>query len=141
MARHIFRLTSYLNIPQFLQDEAVWAKNHQPMQRCYQTSYSNIVSRRGTMEFGTPCGRVVNDFVPFYFSPINAMSYTIHRGNVELKTPQNIVVDTANLNEIVYLVSNTRRFQQSEQQIYFTNLACNSPVSYTHLTLPTTPYV
>lgn len=96
------------------------------MQQCYQTSYANIVERRGTNEFKTPCGHVVNDFVPFYFSPITAMAYTIGQGNVTLRGPNGEHHGPANLNEIVFLVSNTQNFVQHQNDIYFTNVACNS---------------
>jgi len=128
MHRHIFRLTYYKNIIQFLTDGAIWAKNHVPMQRCYQTSYANIVNRRGTAEFQTPCGCVVNDFVPFYFSPVTAMSYTIYRGNVDLRGCDGVKIGVARSDEIVFLVSNTQHFQDIGCLIYFTNVGCNSQV-------------
>ncbi|MFW5432746.1 MAG: DUF4433 domain-containing protein [Methylophilaceae bacterium] len=126
MPRHIFRLTYYKNIAQFLTDGEVWAKNHKPMQKCYQTSYANIVNRRGTEEFKMPCGGVVNDFVPFYFSPITAMSHTIHQGNVDLGGLDGVRIGVAKSDEIVFLVSNTQHFQSFGNDVYFTNVACNS---------------
>ncbi|MFV1922899.1 MAG: DUF4433 domain-containing protein [Methylotenera sp.] len=126
MHRHIFRLTYYKNISQFLDDGAIWAKNHYPMQQCYQTSYATIVNRRGTTEFETPCGCVVNDFVAFYFSPVTAMSYTIHKGNVGLRGLDGVEIGVAKSDDIVFLVSNTRHFQNLGNNIYFTNVGCNS---------------
>ncbi len=85
--RFIFRMTHYLDVPVFLNDGALHAKNHPNPQKCHQASYDDIVNRRGEAVFSTPCGNVVNDFVPFYFSPTTSMDYTIHRGNVCLKRP------------------------------------------------------
>lgn len=96
------------------------------MQRCYQTSYENIVRRRNTVEFQTPCGNVVNDFVPFYFSPITAMASAIHAGNVNLGGFTGEVLCTAKSENIVFLVSNTLHFERANLPFYFTNVACNS---------------
>jgi hypothetical protein len=96
------------------------------MQRCYQTSYASIVARRGSSEFETPCGLVVSDFVPFYFSPITAMASAIDAGKVSLRNPNGEVIDTAVSENIVFLVSNTKYFENTKHPIYFTNVACNS---------------
>jgi len=117
-----------MNIPQFLADGAVWAKNHDPMQPCFQTSYAGIVERRGTEEFQTPCDSVVNDFVPFYFSPITAMAYAIHVGNVSLRDVNGEEIRTATSEDIVFLVSITDHFENADLPFYFTNVACNNRV-------------
>jgi len=125
MTRHIFRLTYFQNIQQFLQDGAVWAKNHQPIQACYRTSHPEIVSRRGT-EFFAPCGTNINSFVPFYFSPLTGMFLSICYGRVQLVTPNNTNLGTANGNDIVFMVCNTNRLGQAGLDFWFTDIACNS---------------
>lgn len=124
--RFIFRMTYYLDVPLFLRDGALHAKNHAQPQLCHQASYGEIVSRRGDTVFSTPCGRVVNDFVPFYFSPITAMAYTIHKGNVSLRAPSGCVLGAATMDDRVFFVSNVNRFRSENIPFYFTNLACNT---------------
>lgn len=73
-----------------------------------------------------PCGGVVNDYVPFYFSPITAMAYSIHRGNVDLRAPNGTVLRTATMDERVFFVINVSKFAASTLTSYFSNIACNS---------------
>lgn len=124
--RHIFRMTYYRNVEQFLKDGAVFAKNHQPMQLCYRTSYGDIVQRRATTAFQTPCGGVVNDFVPFYFSPATAMAGAIHMGHVSLIDPNDVNLGVASMDDIVFLVCRTKNVSKAGLAFWFTNVACNS---------------
>ena len=80
-----------------------------------------------------PCGGVVNDYVPFYFSPITAMAYTIYMGNVELKLATGEAIGTASMDDRIFFVCNVHQFYDCEQTFYFSDLACNSmapPPSY-----------
>lgn len=123
--RHIFRMTYFKNIEQFLVDNAVLAKNHNPMQRCYRTSFDDIVNKRGT-DFFTPAGEVINDFVPFYFSPITGMAFSIYKHNVKLISPAGVNLGPADSDDMVYLVSNTVHFQDNDFCFWFTDIAVNS---------------
>lgn len=122
--RHIFRMIYYKNIEQILVDGVICARNYK-IQPGYQISYSHIVNKRND-EFSTPDGDSINDFVPFYFSPITVMAYTIHRGNVPLCDPKEKDVGIASMNDIIYLVSNTEYFDDPLQDIWFTDVSCNS---------------
>jgi hypothetical protein len=84
-SRFVFRQIYYGDLDCFLADGEIRSKNHPNMQACHQTSYQEIVDRRGTAEFQMPCGGVVNDYVAFYFSPLTAFTFTIDRGNVNLR--------------------------------------------------------
>lgn len=77
--RFIFRQVYYKDLKTFLADGEVRSKNHKSPQLCHPTSYPNIVNRRGTDAYQMPCGGVVNDYVPFYFSPITAFTFTIYK--------------------------------------------------------------
>jgi len=123
--RHIFRMTYYRNIRLFLSDGAEYAKNHRQARRCFRTSYTQIVNRRGT-EFWTPDHENINDFVPFYFSPVTSMAYTIHKGNVPLLTPEGQADGYASSGDLAFIVCNTDRIGQSELDFWFTDIACNS---------------
>ncbi|GGF71024.1 hypothetical protein GCM10011332_26250 [Terasakiella brassicae] len=125
MTRHIFRLTYFKNIETFLRDGLVFAKNHPSAQRCWRTSYPDIVHRRGR-SFFTPDQDNINDYVPFYFSPITSMFYTIHKGNVDLKGPDDICYGKASQDGIVFLVCNTDRIASQGLPLWFTDIACNS---------------
>lgn len=125
MVHHVFRMTPYQNMPIFLRDGAVYAKNHDPMQRCYRASFQNIVNRRGE-DFFTPSLKSVNDFVPFYFSPIHSMAFTTHKGNVRLLDPDNTYLGQADHSNSIFLVSTAESLAASGQEYWFTDVACNS---------------
>jgi len=125
MIRHIFRLTYYKNVEFFLRDGAVFAKNHKPLQRCWRTSYQDIVNRRGT-DFWTPDGDNINDYVPFYFSPKTPMAYTIFMENVPLVSPDGMGYGMAKQGDIVFLVSTAQMVAQSQMPFWFSDVACNT---------------
>lgn len=124
--RFVFRQVYLDDIPLFLADGEIRAKNHESPQRCHQTSYQEIVDRRGSDEFKMPCGGVVNDYVPFYFSPITAFTYTIHCGNVQLRTHDGTVLRTAEQESRAFFVAKATRIFDSGLDIYFSNVALNS---------------
>ncbi|WP_146890462.1 DUF4433 domain-containing protein [Acetobacter oeni] len=107
-------------------DGEVRAKRHQYPQRCHQTSYRAIVDRRGTDEFQMPYGRVVNDFVPFYFSPITPFTYTIYMGNVPLISPAGVELRKACEDDRIFLVSSPQSFIGSSLLTCFSDYALNS---------------
>ncbi|WP_192357689.1 DUF4433 domain-containing protein [Mesorhizobium mediterraneum] len=124
--RFVFRMTYVGDLPLFLADGELRAKNSQPPQDCHQTSHAGIVSRRGGVEMAMPCGGVVNDYVPFYFSPITAMSFSIHRGNVGLRDPQGNLLRQATMDDRVFFVSDVERFRNSGLTYFFSDIACNA---------------
>jgi hypothetical protein len=128
MSRHIFRLTYYKNIEIFLKDGCEFAKNHQSRRKCYRTSYAGIVDRRG-QDFFTPDQDNINDYVPFYFSPITAMACAIDYGNVHLTGLNGKNLGIADYSEIVFMVSNTDICFDAKLKYWYTDIACNSGVT------------
>lgn len=124
--RFIFRQVHFADLPTFLADGEVRAKNHHAPQRCHQTSYQEIVNRRGKDEFQMPNGCVVNDFVPFYFSPITSFTYTIYRENVPLVSPDEAYLRQASEDDRVFLVSSPQAFEGCGLFACFSDYALNS---------------
>ena len=121
--RFIFRQVYFGDLPIFLADGEIRAKNHASPQLCHQTSYQEIVNRRGTNEFPVPCGGVVNDYVPFYFSPLSSFTYTIHRGNVPLISPGGVNLGIAQDEERVFFVCQADDLRNSGLDYCFSDLS------------------
>lgn len=126
--RLLFRMTYFRNLKIYLNDRFIFSKNNAQVQRGYRVSYEDIVARRGTPQFVTPCGSNVNDFVPFYFSPITKMAYSIHMRNVPLRDLDGEVIEPANPEDIAYLVVDPNVLFQSERVCWYTDIACNSAI-------------
>lgn len=126
--RFIFRQVYCGDLATFLTDREIRAKLHIAGQRCHQTSYQAIVDRRGTAEFPMPCGGVVNDYVPFYFSPLTSFTYTIHKGNVPLTSPTGINLGVARSEDRIFIVCKVDDFRNSGLQYCFSNFPLNSEV-------------
>jgi hypothetical protein len=124
--RFIFRQVCSRDLPIFLNDGEIRSKNHTGSQYCHQTSYREIVERRGTGMFALPHGGVVNDYVPFYFSPITSFTYTIHKGNVDLRSPDGDVLCKASDDERIFFVCEVDSFSGSGLNYCFSNFALNS---------------
>lgn len=124
--RFIFRQVHYADLPTFLADGEIRAKNHATLQRCHQVSYEEIVDRRGTNEFSVPNGGVVNDYVPFYFSPITAFTYTISRENVPLVSPDGAYLRQACEDDRIFMVASPEHFRGSGLLTCFSDYALNS---------------
>ena len=125
-SRFLFRMTYYKNLQTYLADGRLYAKNSQYVQAGYRISYDDIVNRRGSANFETPCGSNVNDFVPFYFSPSTGMAYAIHKGKVLLKDPDGKTLRCASMNDVAYIVVAPETLFISGRDFWFTDIACNS---------------
>lgn len=135
--RFVFRMTHYQNLQIYFADGRLYAKNHTNVQNGWRISYEDIVARRGTPEFTTPCGSNVNDFVPFYFSPITKMAYTIHAGNVKLRNPADVTVGTATMDDVAYIVAEPPTLFATGQACWFTDIGCNSGIPPVYSNDPT----
>lgn len=124
--RFAFRQVYCEDLPTFLQDGEIRAKNHGSPQVCHQTSYPKIVDRRGSLQFAMPNGGVVNDFVPFYFSPITSFSFTIYKGNVQLVSPKGQDLKKACEDDRIFFVCSPQSFQGTGLHCCFSNYALNS---------------
>ncbi|MGO1118120.1 DUF4433 domain-containing protein [Rhodovibrionaceae bacterium A322] len=119
-------MTYYKDLVLFLNDGELRSKNHPHPQLCHQTSYSSIVNRRNEDAMRVSNDSVVNDYVPFYFSPITAMAYAIHMNKVDLKAPSGEVLGRATMDNRIFFVCKTENFVGSDLQYFFSDLACNS---------------
>lgn len=126
--RFVFRQVDYRDVPIFLADGEIRSKNHSDQQTCHQTSYQNLVQRRGTAEFRLPFGGVVNDCVAFYFSPLTSFTCAIHRGRVQVIPPNGGVPTISRLEDRVFFVANVFELYRAELECCFSNYALNSTV-------------
>lgn len=127
--RFIFRSTYWENLEAYMRDGNIRSKEHQHPQLGYQISYQDIVNRRGESYFA-PCGNSINCFVPFYYSPVQAMSYAIYRGNVELLNRQSETVRYANMDDLAFMVAKAERaIERYPDSHYVTSRACNSALT------------
>ena len=124
--RFIFRQVFYGDLPTFLADGVIRSKNHPNPQSCHQTSYQQIVDRRGSAEFQVPCGGVVNDYVPFYFSPKTSFTYTIHKGNVPLVSPDGMDFGVASDDHRIFFVCKAETFRNLGLTFCFSDFPLNS---------------
>lgn len=127
--RFIFRQVYYPDIDLFAADGELRAKNHPHRQECHQTSYPELVERRGTAEFAMPGDTVVNDYVPFYFSPRTAFTYTIYCGNVRLKTFDGGCLGVATQDKRAFFVARADKALDLPTATFFSNVALNSHAS------------
>lgn len=125
-------MTHFKNLETYLVSGILYAKNSPKVQAGYRISFDDIVARRGSAEFTTPCGANVNDFVTFYCSPCTKMAYSIHSGNVPLKAPNGAELGTANMDDVVYMVVSPMTLFTSGRSCWYTDIACNSgfPATY-----------
>ena len=126
--RFIFRQVYFGDLPTFLSNGEIRAKTHANPQACHQTSYQDIVDRRGTNEFSMPCGGVVNDYVPFYFSPLSSFTFTINRGNVPLTAPDGVSLGMARDEERIFIVCRADSFRNSGLEYCFSDYPLNSQI-------------
>lgn len=124
--RFIFRQVCTFDLPTFLADGEIRAKNHANPQQCHQTSYEQIVARRGAKMMDLPHGGVVNDYVPFYFSPRTKFTYTIHKKNVDLRSPTGELLGKADDSSRMFFVCEPTEFIGTHVQYCFSNLALNT---------------
>lgn len=68
----------------------------------------------------------MNDYVPFYFSPITAFTYTIAEQNVELVAPDGTVLRKACEDDRIFFVARPESFRRSGIFYCFSDSALNS---------------
>lgn len=84
------------------------------------------MDRRGTQQYELPDGHVVNDFVPFYFSPITSFTYTIYKRNVPLVSPGGEHLGQACEDDRVFFVASPQRLADAGLRCCFSDFALNS---------------
>ena len=68
----------------------------------------------------------MNDYVPFYFSPITSFTYTIHKGNVDIRSSDGEVLCKASNDERIFFVCDVDSFGGTFLNYCFSNFALNS---------------
>lgn len=65
----------------------------------------DLINRRATRAVLLPPGGVLNDYVPFYFTPFSPMMYNIHtgRGGVRQVTNEDIVILVSSMHKVAEL--------------------------------------
>lgn len=69
---------------------------------------------------------MVNDFVPFYFSPITSFTFTIHEENVPLISPAGASLGMANDDDRLFIVFSVDAIGNSGLDYCFSDYALNS---------------
>ncbi len=124
--RFVFRQVCSRDWGVFLNDGEIRSKNHHTPQLIHQTSHAGIVNTRGTSFVHMPHGGVVNDYVPFYFSPRTGFSYTISQGNIDLRSPTGQVLGKASEDERIFFVCDVDKFHGTNLNYCFSNVALNT---------------
>ena len=120
---HIFRMTHINNIDPFLAGGFLYAPNfrNQPQ---YSVSYAQINHFRGGIHL--PNGRNLHDYVPFYFSPLTHMAFTISQGNLSLIAPDNTNQGTVTNDEIIFIGLSLDNVYQHGYHYQVSSSACNN---------------
>ena len=121
-------MTYFMNLESFLNVGREFAKDSPQANPLYRISFEEIVARRGTI-FSVPSDSSVNEFVPFYFSPSTKMAYSIHKGNVPLRSPSDQNLGSATMDDIAFMVVDPSVLFQSGRECWFTDQACNSSIT------------
>lgn len=124
--RFIFRQVDFRDFQTFIHDGRIVSKNYQPQQTCHQTSYSEIINRRNTSIYELPHGGVVNDYVPFYFSPLTSFTYAISKGKVNVIDPSGNNLGISNENDRIFFVGDPITISNYNLKYCFSDIALNS---------------
>lgn len=124
MSRFIFRITHWENIQHYLRDGVIRAKDIPPLQAGYRVSDPGIISRRG-IDISNVVGFPINEYVPFYFSPLTTMAYSIAKGNVKVLDQRDRVVSDSSSKDMALIVARVDEVAASTEY-KFTNAACNT---------------
>lgn len=124
--RFIFRQVDYRDLGRFLADGAIKAKNCAPTQPCHQASYGEIVDRRNSDAYPMPCGGVVNDYVPFYFSSLTSFTYTIAQGNVTVRAPDGTLLGPSSEEQRIFFVGRPELVHAAGLTYCFSDIALNA---------------
>ena len=75
--------------------------------------HRNLIDKRGKRIVPKRPGGVLNNYVPFYFSPRSPMLYSIHRKNID--------GFLGNQSDIIYLISSVDKIREVNIQYVFTD--------------------
>ncbi len=101
----IWRITHRRNLPWILAN-GLYAGNSGPRSPAWVTiGNEELIDRRAHRKVPLPPGGVLNDYVPFYFTPFSPMMYNIYtgRGGVARVANPDIVILVSSLHRVVEL--------------------------------------
>ena len=97
----IWRIVRRSDISSLIEN-GLYSANHVPPTANYKTmGNEDIIERRNSRVVPIATGGVLNDYVPFYFTPCSPMMYNIHTGyNVPKVANEDIIILVASLNSL-----------------------------------------
>lgn len=101
----IWRIVHRHNLPWILNNGLQAANNVQPITDWKVIGYQPLIARRGSRQVPLAPGGVLNDYVPFYFTPFSPMMYNIHtgRGGVSYVPNKDLVILVSSLHKVAEL--------------------------------------
>lgn len=109
----IYRLTHHKNLPFIFRNGLHCANSTVKYPAFVNIGFQSLINSRGLTPVKVEPGGVLNDYVPFYFTPRSPMLFMIHKGKVpDYKGTQE---------ELVYLVSNVEVIQEAGVPFVFTD--------------------
>ncbi|MFC5409139.1 DUF4433 domain-containing protein [Larkinella bovis] len=109
----IYRLTHYKNLPFILHNGLHCANSPVKDPAFINIGFQRLIESRGKTPVKVPPSGVLNDYVPFYFTPRSPMLFMINKGQVpDYKGIQE---------ELIYLVSNVNVIQNAGRLFVFTD--------------------
>lgn len=109
----IYRLTHYKNLPFIFRNGLHCANGAVKHPDFVNIGFQSLITSRGLTPVKVAPWGVLNDYVPFYFTPRSPMLYMIHKGKVpDYEGTQE---------ELVYLVSNVEIIQEAGVPFVFTD--------------------
>ncbi len=110
----IFRITHISNVPWILKHEGMDCRNsHLQDPNFVRIGNAELIDKRANRPVPIGPGGMLNDYVPFYFTPFSIMMYQIHTGYGGIQRREN--------HEIVIFVSSVHRLVQQKVPFVFTN--------------------
>lgn len=126
MTRFLFRITHSENVGTYLKEGVIRAKDVPPLQAGFRVSDAGIISRRG-VNISQAVGFSINDYVPFYFSPLTSMAFKISKGNVKVVDPRNREIGNSKSEDMVFIVAKVDEVAKNTSY-KFTDAACNTAI-------------
>lgn len=109
----IFRHVHYENL-EFILQKGMYCPNSPNADPDYiNIGHRNLIDKRGRRIIPKSPGGVLNDYVPFYFSPRSPMLYSIYRKNVDGFSGKQ--------SDIIYLVSSIEKIIEGQIPYVFTD--------------------
>lgn len=109
----IWRIVHRLNMPWLMANGLSCATSHRHSPNWVAIGNRDLIDRRATRVVPIAPGGVLNDYVPFYFTPFSPMMYNIYTGRGGIPCVAN--------SDILILVSSIPRLEEQGIQYIFTD--------------------